>query len=85
MYLWLCWVFVAVWPFSSCGEWGYSVCGALAAHCGFPCCRAQALRSTGCSRGGPRLCRLTAMVHGLSGSSACGIFLNQGSNPRLLH
>ena len=21
-YFWLCWVFVAVWAFSSCGEWG---------------------------------------------------------------
>ena len=22
IYFWLCWVFVAAWAFSSCGEWG---------------------------------------------------------------
>ena len=27
----------------------------------------------------------SAVVHGLSGSMACGIFLDQGSNPRPLH
>ena len=41
------WVFVAVWAFSSCGEWGLLFrCGARAFHLrwgGFSCGRAQAL------------------------------------------
>ena len=45
IYFWLCWVFVAVWAFSSCGEQGLlSSCGAQASPChGFSYCGDQAL------------------------------------------
>ena len=43
----LCWVFVAEWLFSSCGEQGLlSSCGAQASHCGGFSCEA---RAPGCS------------------------------------
>ena len=48
---------------------------------------APGLRSTGSVVAAPRL-RCTGSVvvaHGLSCSAACGIFLDQGSNPRLLY
>ena len=53
-----------------------SSCGARAPHCG------------GFSRGARALgtwLGLQVVEHGLSCSSACGIFEDQGSNPRLLH
>ena len=58
--------------FSSCSEWGLlSGCGAWASHCrGFSWCGAQAL--------GARTS--LAVVHRISYSTACGIFLAQGSN-----
>ena len=45
IYFWRCWVFVASWAFSSCGEWGLlSSCGVRTSHCcGFSCCREWAL------------------------------------------
>ena len=47
-------------------------CGARASQCsGFPCCGAQA----------PGVRASVAVVHGLSCSTACGIFLDQGWNP----
>lgn len=51
IYLWLCWVFTAVWAFSSCREWGQlSNCGAQASHrSGFFCCKIQALGRLGFS------------------------------------
>ena len=63
--------------FSSCGEREtLSSCSARASHCsGFSCCRAWALGAQD----------LVAMAHGLSCSKSCGIFLDQGSNPCLLH
>ena len=44
IYFSVCWVFVAVWAFSSCGKWGLpSSCGAQASHCcGFSCCKVRA-------------------------------------------
>ena len=56
----------------SYGEQGLlSSCGARASHrCGFSGCGAQALGHSGFSS---------------CGSQACGIFLDQGSNPCLLH
>ena len=54
----------------------YCSLGAWASRCsGCSCCRAQAL--------GTRASEV--VVHGLSCSEACGIFLDQGSSPRPLH
>ena len=83
-----CWVFIAVWSFSSCGERGLlSIC-AWASHCGgFSCCGPQALGWPGFSS-----CSSQALEHRfnscgtwVSCSEACGIFSYQGSNPCLLH
>lgn len=41
----LCWVFTAVWVFSSCREQGYSLCSGQASHCsGFSCCELEGFR-----------------------------------------
>ena len=69
--------------FTSCGEQGllYS-CGAWASHSsGFSCCRA---RAQGCK--GFSSCESWDLEHRLNScSAACGIFLDQGLNPCLLH
>ena len=72
--LWCC-----VQAFSSCSEWGLlSRCGVRTSHRGrFSCCRAPALEHQLWSTG-------SVVVHGLSCSSACRIFLDQGSNLCLL-
>ena len=66
--------------FSSCGEWGLvlvAVCGlllvvvSLVAEHRLQACRLQRLQHTGS----------VAVAFRLSGSLACGIFLEQGSNP----
>ena len=68
--------------FSSYSKRGlHSGCGAQASHCsGFSCCRAWALGM------GFSSCGSQALGHRLSscGALACEIFLDQGSNPRLL-
>ena len=34
IYFWLCWLFIAVWAFSSCSEWGLlSSCSAQVSYC----------------------------------------------------
>ena len=67
---WLRWVFVAVHGlFSSCGEWGLLfivVRGLLIVVSGAQALGAQAS---------------VVVAHGLCCSVACGIFLDQGSNP----
>ena len=77
------------WLSSHCGEWWLlSSCGAQASHCsGSACCGAPALRCTGC-----RSCdspapehRPMVVAHGLSCSTACGIFPDQDLNLCLLH
>ena len=77
IYFWLHWVFGTAHGLSLLVESrGYSSCGAWASHCGgFSCCGAQAL--------GARASVIVA--HGLSCSTACGIFLDQGSNLCPLH
>ena len=74
----LCWIFFR------CVEWGiFSSYGARASHCGgFTCCESWALELVGLSR-----CGSWALEHRLHsyGSTACGIFLDQRSNPCLLH
>ena len=73
LYFWLCWVFVASCGISVVAESGsYWSCSMLASHrSGFSCCRAQALGSWAS----------VVVAYGLSSSVACGIFLDQGSNP----
>ena len=69
--------------FSSCGKWGPLLIavgatphrGARTSHY-----RSLSLRSTGSRRAGSII-----VAHGPSRSAACGIFPDQGSNPRPLH
>ena len=64
---------------------GYSSCGAWAFHCsGFSCCAAQALESAGFSSCDSHKGSVV-VVHGLHWSMAGGIFLDQGTNPSVLH
>ena len=72
-----------------CCEWGLlSSCGAPASHCGgFSCCRAQALGCTSFSSCGTNTVQSTGsiiLVHKLSCSAICRIFLDQGLNLDLL-
>ena len=77
IYLWLCWVFVSVR--------GLSLVVASRGH--------SSSRCMGLSLSWPLLLRSTSsrcagsviVAHGLSCSAACGIFPDQGSNPRPLH
>ena len=62
--------------FSSCGEWGYSSLRCA----GFSLRWLLLLRSTGSRHAGFSSC-----ARGLSCCAACGIFLDQGSNPSPLH
>ena len=90
IYLWLLVLHsCAGFFFSSWGEWGLlSICGAWASHCGgFPCWGAWALGCVGfssCDSGALEHSSLV-MAHRLSCSAVCGVFPDQGSNPRLLH
>ena len=75
---------------SSCSEWGLlSSCSVWASHSGgFSCCRAQALGLLGSRSCSSRTLESTGSIvvaHGLSCSTACGIFLAQGSNMCVLH
>ena len=91
----LCFVFgcagswFAAQAFSGCGEWGLlSSSGAgLSLWGGFSCFGAWALGPEDCSSCNSWALSTASVVveHGLSGSEACGIFPDQGSNPCLLH
>ena len=77
MYVWLCWVFISVR--------GLSLVAASRGHSSSRCAglslsRPLLLRSTGSRRAGSAV-----VAHGPSCSAACGIFPDQGSNPRPLH
>ena len=77
IYFWLCWVFVSMR--------GLSLVAASRGHSSSQCAglspsRPLPLRSTGSRRTGS-----VVVAHGLSCSAACGIFLDQGSNPCPLH
>ena len=85
--------FVAVWAFSSCSEQGLlSSCGAWASHCGgFTCCGARALGYSGFGSCSSVVVASQFYSTGsivvaqrLGCSAACGILLNEGSNPHLL-
>ena len=75
--------------FSGCGEWRLlSRCNVWASHCGgFSCCGTRDLGSLGSVAAvtGLESTGSVVVAHELSCSGACGIFLDQGSNPRLLH
>ena len=87
---WLCWDFVAapaflsLWPvgdlLSTCRAWAYC-CG------GFSCCGARTLERAGSVVVFPGLqgTGAVAVAHAFSCSMPCGIFLDQGSHPHLLH
>ena len=75
--IWLCWVFVSVW--------GLPLAAASRGHSSSQCTRLSLswpllLRSTG-----SRCVGSVVVAHGPSCSVACGIFLDQGSNPCPLH
>ena len=76
-HFWLCWVFVSVR--------GLSLAAASEGHSSLWCAglslsRPLLLRSTGSRREGS-----VVVAHGPSCSAVCGIFPDQGSNPRPLH
>ena len=77
IYLWLCWVFVSMrglYLVVASGGHSSSRCAGLSLS------RPLLLRSTGSRRAGS-----VTVAHGPSRSVACGIFPDQGSNPRSLH
>ena len=77
IYFWLCWVFVSVRGLSPVAESR----GHSSLRCaGLSLSRPLLLRSTGSRRAGSAV-----VAHGLSCFVACGIFPDQGSNPRPLH
>ena len=82
------WVFVLHGLSSSCRDLGLLSGGAQASHQGgFFCCRARGSRAWASGHAAPRLKSIGSAVaiHRLSCSVACGIFPDQGWNPRLLH
>ena len=77
IYFWLCWVFVSVRglsPVAASRGHSSSRCAGLSLS------RPPLLRSTGSRRAGS-----VVVAHGPSCFAACGIFPDQGSNPRSLH
>ena len=77
IYLWLCWVFVSVRGLSLVAASG----GHSSSRCvGLSLSRPLLLQSTGSRRAGS-----VVVAHGPSGSTACGIFPDQGLNPCPLH
>ena len=87
----LCWVFVAVWALLSLRSVGAALpCGSWASHCSArPLCstRASVAEARGSVAVAPRLWSTgrTVLVLGLSCPTACGIFLDEGSNLCCLH
>ena len=77
IYFWLHWVFVAVGGLSLVAASRATLrCGVWTYHCGgFSCCGAEALSAWAS----------VVVARGLSCSTACGTFRNQGSNPCPLH
>ena len=77
IYFWLCWVFVSVRGLSLVAASG----GHSSSRCaGLSLSRPLLLRSTG-----SRCAGSAVVAHGPRCSAACGIFPDQGSNPRPLH
>ena len=96
VYFWLLWVFIAVCRLSLLVvSGGNSSCSARA-HCdGFSCCGARGLGRqasvaaahglSSCRSWAPEQAGSVVVAHRMSCSRACGIFLDQGSNPYPLH
>ena len=77
IYFWLCWVFISVQGLSLAAASG----GHSSSRCaGLSLSRPLLLRSTSSRRAGS-----VVVAHGPSRSLACGIFPDQGSNPRPPH
>ena len=77
IYIWLCWVFVSVRGLSPvAASGGHSP----SRRAGLSPSRPLLLQSTGSRRAGSAI-----VAHGPSRSAACGIFPDQGSNPRPPH
>ena len=77
IYFWLCWVFISVWglsPVAASGGHSSSRCAGLSPSRPLP------LWSTD-----SRCAGSVVVAHGLSCSAACGIFPDQGTNPRPPH
>ena len=79
-FFWLCWVFIASNRiFSSCGKWELlSSCDAWTSHCGG--LSFADLGLWGVEASVTAACGLNDVVHRLSCSAACGVFLGQGLN-----
>ena len=77
------------WAFPSCGEWGLLlvVVRRLLIAVASLCCGTQTLGACASVVGarGFLSAGLVVVAHGLSCSTACGIFLDQGLNPCPLH
>ena len=77
IYFWLCWVFVSVRGLSLVAQSG----GHSSSRCtGLSLSWPLLLQSTGSRHAGS-----VVVAHGLSRSVACGVLLDQGSNPCALH
>ena len=76
IYFWLCWVFVSVRGLSPVvASGGHSSSRCVGLSLSRPLVAEHSSRRAGS----------VVVVHGLSCSTACGIFLDQGSNPCPLH
>ena len=93
VHFWLCWGFLVARTFLWFGERGpLSSWGMWASHCGGPfCCRTGAVGNssfTSCNRRAQYLWlpeHRRTLVAQASAVTACGVFLNLGRNPCLLH
>ena len=77
IYVWLCWVFVSVR--------GLSLVAASGGHSSSWCAGLSLSRPLLFQSTSPRRAGSVVVAHWLSCSAACGIFPDQGSNPRPLH
>ena len=87
---WLCWVFVAARRLSLVAAregysslWWFLLLQSTGS--GHPCFSSCSMRAQELWHVGPRVRGALVVAHGLSCSAACGIFLDQGSNPCPLH
>ena len=83
IYFWLCWVLVASWVFSNCGEWGATLdCSVWTYCCGFSYCGVRAVWGVAFSSCSSWVLehRLNCCAHRLSCSVARGVFPDQRLN-----
>ena len=87
LFFFLIYLFLAALGLCCCTR-AFSSCGAQVSLCsGFSCCRARALgsRASVVVARGVQSAGSVVVAHRLTYSVACGIFPDQGSNPRPLH